>query len=138
LGEEQPAQAPASTRHSKLEPGSEEENEKLAERDAVVPEGPAVIDVAGAVRSGGGGGGGGRSGSKPRKYSSPSLQPSPSVSRRRGDVRVFRTSVPSPRPSSSVSTRRGEVPAPLTSRPSERPSRSVSARRGLVRERRTS
>jgi hypothetical protein len=40
--------------HSKLEPDSVEANEKLAEVEAVVPEGPELIEVSGGVVSGGG------------------------------------------------------------------------------------
>ena len=43
--------APASTLHSKLEPGSEEEKPKLGVGSLVVPEGPESIVVSGAVVS---------------------------------------------------------------------------------------
>ncbi len=41
--------------HSKLEPDSVEAKEKLALVEAVVPEGPELIEVSGGVVSGGGG-----------------------------------------------------------------------------------
>ena len=122
---------------------------------------------------GGGGGGGGvvggggvggvqpsggwldaESGFVPATYSRPSVQPSPSVSARRGSVRSFCSILfdsPSPSvfsrssrmPSWSESSRSGCVPAfgskPLrspswsgSSRSSRMPSRSLSARRGFV------
>ena len=45
-----------SSLHSRVEPASLEETEKLAEVEAVVVAGPAVIDVSGGVVSAGGGG----------------------------------------------------------------------------------
>ena len=49
-------QAPASRRHSKVEPVSDDVKAKLAEPVATVPDGPELIVVSGAVVSGGGGG----------------------------------------------------------------------------------
>ncbi len=51
FGDEQAAQAPASSLHSKLDPSSVEEKEKLAELDAVTPDGPPEISVSGAAVS---------------------------------------------------------------------------------------
>ena len=50
-GELQPIQAPPSSLHAKAEGDSLEVNAKLAEVDEVVPEGPDVIVVCGAVVS---------------------------------------------------------------------------------------
>ena len=47
FGDEQNTQPPASSLHSKLEPGFVDENPKLAELEATVPEGPDVIEVSG-------------------------------------------------------------------------------------------
>ena len=47
-------QAPASSRHWKVEPDSDELNVKLAEELVDVPEGPELIVVFGGVVSGGG------------------------------------------------------------------------------------
>jgi hypothetical protein len=44
---------PESSLHSKLEPDSVDVNEKLAEVEVVVPEGPELIEVSGGVVSGG-------------------------------------------------------------------------------------
>ena len=52
LGLEHEAQDPASRRHWRLEPASEELKEKLALLELIVPDGPAVIVVSGAVVSG--------------------------------------------------------------------------------------
>jgi len=52
LGLEQAAHDPASRLHWKLEPASEELNEKLALLVSIVPEGPAVIVVRGGLVSG--------------------------------------------------------------------------------------
>jgi hypothetical protein len=103
FGDEQLAHAPASRRHWKLERDSEELKAKDADVEEEVPDGPEVIDVSGAVRSGVGGGGGGggggnagrlcfESGSEPRYTSTPSQTPSPSVSGLRGEVCEVRTS----------------------------------------------
>jgi hypothetical protein len=54
LGEVQATQAPESSLHWKLEPLSVAEKPKLALVEAVVPEGPELIDVSGAVVSAGG------------------------------------------------------------------------------------
>src|SRR5688572_5704999 len=51
FGELHDPQVPASSRHSKVEPGSLERNTKLAEPDAILPEGPDAIVVSGAVVS---------------------------------------------------------------------------------------
>ncbi len=51
FGELQAPQAEPSRRHSNVEPDSEEANDKLAAVEDVVPEGPAEIDVSGAVVS---------------------------------------------------------------------------------------
>ena len=48
-------QAPASIRQAKLDPDSEEMNEKLALASVIVPLGPAVICVSGDVVSDSGG-----------------------------------------------------------------------------------
>jgi hypothetical protein len=53
FGEEQAANAPVSSLHSKLEPASLEENSKLAELEVLVAEGPELIAVSGGVVSGG-------------------------------------------------------------------------------------
>lgn len=51
LGDTHGAQAPASSLHSNADAASEEENAKLDEADAVVPEGPEWIVVCGAAVS---------------------------------------------------------------------------------------
>ena len=51
-GLEHPAQVPPSRRHSKLDPASEELNEKLALAVPIVPDGPEVILVRGGPVSG--------------------------------------------------------------------------------------
>ena len=51
----QAAQAPLSSWHWKVEPGSDEENENDAEALVLVPLGPQPIVVSGAVVSGSGG-----------------------------------------------------------------------------------
>jgi hypothetical protein len=55
-GELHEAHASPSMRHSKLEPGSFEENVKLAESVATVPDGPESIVVSGGIRSSDAGG----------------------------------------------------------------------------------
>src|SRR5581483_5307400 len=50
-GEPQAANDPESTRHSKLDPDSEEENAKVGVASLVVPAGPESIVVSGAVVS---------------------------------------------------------------------------------------
>ena len=52
-------QLASSSLHSRVDPASLEEKEKLAEVAVVVVAGPTVIDVSGGVVSAGGGGGGG-------------------------------------------------------------------------------
>jgi len=52
FGDEQETQAPESSLHSKLEPASDEENEKLAELELVTPDGPEAISVSGGEVSG--------------------------------------------------------------------------------------
>ena len=55
MGELHAPQAPASSRHSNVEPVSVDVNEKLADGDVTVPDGPELIVVSGGVVSGGGG-----------------------------------------------------------------------------------
>ena len=50
-GDSQGSQSPASSRHSKLEPGSSEENSKVGVGSGVTPEGPESMVVCGAVAS---------------------------------------------------------------------------------------
>ena len=57
-GETQLAQSPVSTRHSKLELASLDENANVADVAVVVCEGPEAIDVSGSVVSSGGSSGG--------------------------------------------------------------------------------
>ena len=58
VGDAQSLHAPASRRHSNVEPGSLEANEMLVEPLVTSPLGPAVIDVSGGSRSCCGAGGG--------------------------------------------------------------------------------
>jgi hypothetical protein len=51
LGEEQLVKLPESSLHSKVAPGSSEDNTNVAELEAVVPLGPESIVVSGAVAS---------------------------------------------------------------------------------------
>lgn len=51
LGDRHAAQAPASSLHSNVDAASEEENAKLDDAEAVVPEGPERIVVSGAAVS---------------------------------------------------------------------------------------
>ena len=51
MGDAHAAQAPESSRHSNVEPDSEEANETLAAVEVVVPDGPAEIEVSGADAS---------------------------------------------------------------------------------------
>ena len=51
FGDEHETNSPASSLHSKVEPGSVEENSNDAVVDALVPEGPEVINVSGATAS---------------------------------------------------------------------------------------
>ena len=50
-GDEQAAQAPASTRHSNVEPGSPDSNEKVGVESPVGSSGSSVIEVSGATVS---------------------------------------------------------------------------------------
>ena len=108
---------PPSSRHWKLEPGSDELNVKLAAAVASVPAGPPVIDVLGGESSGspGGvgssGGVGSPGGGLPGPGGpAPTSSPGPAFG-----SRPKSTSTPSPRPSPSSSAIRGEVFETFTS-----------------------
>ena len=96
MGEEQLVHVTVSSRHSNVEPVSDEEKVKLAPPLVAVPDGPELIWVSGGSRSGvgGGGSGGGRTpfflprsrGFVPTSNSMPSAVPSRSVSWRSAEV----------------------------------------------------
>ena len=67
--------------HSRVDPVSLEETEKLAEVAVVVAAGPAVIAVSGGVMSAGGGGGGGDVTAQPYTAGVASTLPAASLAR---------------------------------------------------------